>query len=408
VLELVRAAAESEHRIEQINTTPVLRLRNRLLPLLHLHELLNLPKSERADTEVFVVVTQVGAFTFGIIVDQVFDTEEIVVKPVAPILKHLSCYSGNTILGDGSVIMILDPNGLAAATTSTQLDTEQNDVMEERAKAVDNERESMLIFRAGSESPKAVPLSLVARLEDIGVETIEFSEGKPMVQYRGKLMPLVTIDAGAPLRTVGRQAVLVFADGDKSMGLVVDEILDIVDSELTIEITSDEKGRIGTAVIAGKVTEIIDVGFYLKQAFKDYLQSRTNEIQARENNPRVLIVDDSSFFRNMLRPLLVAAGYEVTTASDAEQALKLRESGMEFDLIVSDIEMPGLSGFEFAEEVRSGGRWSQARLVALSSLATADAFERGRGVGFDDYVAKHDREQLLNVLGEQLKHIRAA
>jgi two-component system, chemotaxis family, sensor kinase CheA len=406
VLELVRAAADSEHKIEQINETPVLRLRNRLLPLMHLHQLLGLPRSERADTENFIVVAQVGTFTFGIVVDQVFDTEEIVVKPVAPILKHLSVYSGNTILGDGSVIMILDPNGLAQATTTTQNDADQSEAIEARAARDDHERESMLVFRAGSESPKAVPLSLVARLEDIPIDTIEFAEGKPMVQYRGKLMPVLTVDKGAALKPSGRQAVLVFADGERSMGLAVDEILDIVESELDIEISSDEVGRIGTAVIANKVTEIMDVGYYLKQAFRDNLLLRN---QAGEKvQPRVLIVDDSSFFRNMLRPLLVGAGYQVTTAQDAAQALKLRENGAEFDLIVSDIEMPGLSGFEFAEEVRAGGRWSATPLVALSSLTDSDALERGREVGFDDYVAKHDREQLLCVLDEQLRHARAA
>jgi len=123
VLELVRASAHSENAIETINDTPVLRLRNRLLPLVSLHDLLKLGPSRKLDSqsEHFIVVTQVGAYTFGIMVDRVFDTEEIVVKPVAPILRDISIFSGNTILGDGSVIMILDPNGIAAATGEASL-----------------------------------------------------------------------------------------------------------------------------------------------------------------------------------------------------------------------------------------------------------------------------------------------
>ncbi|RMF00104.1 MAG: response regulator, partial [Alphaproteobacteria bacterium] len=119
-------------------------------------------------------------------------------------------------------------------------------------------------------------------------------------------------------------------------------------------------------------------------------------------SPRVLVIDDSAFFRNMLKPLLTAAGYRATVAPDAETALEYREEGMQFDLIISDIEMPGLSGFDLAEELRSGGAWADVPLIALSSHSTDCDFERGRQAGFNDYVAKLDREALLNALNDQL------
>lgn len=405
VLELVRTAKDTDQTIEHINKTPVLRLRNRLLPLVYLRDVLGF---ERADSSVdnFVIVTQVGAFTFGIVVDAVYDTEEIVVKPVAPILKEIAIYSGNTILGDGNVIMILDPNGIANTVSDVMNDGDAAQIETLSGRHDGTERESMLLFRAGSQSPKAVPLSLVARLEDIKVEDIEIADGRPMVQYRGNLMPLITVDAGCALRTEGTQPVLVFADGDRSMGLAVDEILDIVEEELDIELNSDTNGIVGTAVVAGKVTEIIDVAFHLKRAFSDWLSARTGVAASRGRGlgqgPKVLLIDDSAFFRNMLKPLLAAAGYRVTTAPDAEAALKLREDGATFDLIVSDIEMPGLSGFEFAEKVKGEGAWCDTPLVALSALAGEHDFERGRQVGFNDYVAKLDRDALLNALAQQL------
>ncbi|RMF05607.1 MAG: hybrid sensor histidine kinase/response regulator, partial [Alphaproteobacteria bacterium] len=270
----------------------------------------------------------------------------------------------------------------------------------------EKERESMLLFRAGAKNPKAVPLSLVARLEDIKVEDIETADGRPMVQYRGSLMPLITVDGNCTLRGEGTQPVLVFADGDRSMGLAVDEILDIVEEELDIELNSETSGIIGTAVVSGKVTEIIDVAYHLKRAFSDWLSARagpaTGKSRGLTSGPRVLLVDDSAFFRNMLKPLLAAAGYRVTTVADAEAALRLREDGATFDLIVSDIEMPGLSGFDFAERVKNEGAWRDTPLVALSALASEQDFERGRQVGFNDYVAKLDREALLNALAQQL------
>jgi two-component system, chemotaxis family, sensor kinase CheA len=358
------------------------------------------------------VVSQVGSFTFGIVVDQVFDTEEIVVKPVAPILKHLSVYSGNTILGDGSVIMILDPNGIANAVTKIEHDTEET----VHAAANDSsmtEHENMLVFHAGDSVPKAVPLSLVARLEELPLDQIEYAEGRPMVQYRGSLMPLVFVDAHCKLRTEGRQPVLVFVDGGMSMGIAVDEINDIVDAALNIELLADRSGRVGTAVVAGKVTEVLDVGYYFSLAFKDFLkladQNKETPVQRRRSNKQLLLVDDSSFFRTMLKPLLNAAGYQVTAVPDAQSALALREEGHEFDVIVSDIEMPGLSGFEFAEAIRASGKWSTTPLVALSSLTRPSDIERGRKAGFDDYVAKFDREQLVTVIDEQLNlSVRAA
>ena len=410
VLELVRVTGNSEHGIEMINNAPVLRLRDRLLPLVSLKKLLLLAEDTEERQETFIVVTQVGTYTFGIIVDRVFDTEEIVVKPVAPILRHISMFSGNTILGDGSVIMILDPNGIAGVTGESGLlgnaqAAEAQAVRESHA----DEKTSLLVFRAGGDDLKAVPLALVARLEEIELKDIEHSHGKPMVQYRGHLMPLIAIDGIMNLRDEGRQPVLVFSDQDHTMGLVVDEIVDIVEDRLRVELSAGSAGIIGTAVIAGKATSIIDAGYYLPQAFGDWFGRNDREFgNADFHPPRILLVDDSPFFRNLLTPLLSVAGYEVISVESADRALLLRERGDEFDAIISDIEMPGMSGFEFAQAVRSDIRWSQTPMVALSSHATEKDFERGRQVGFNDYIAKFDRDALLQTLASTIAASKGA
>jgi two-component system chemotaxis sensor kinase CheA len=403
VLELVRTTGTSENGIEMINNAPVLRLRDRLLPLVSLKSLLRLGSAEDlASQETFIVVAQVGTYTFGIIVDRVFDTEEIVVKPVAPILRNITMFSGNTILGDGSVIMILDPNGIAGATGAMAGSSQAA----EAAHAKDlhgEEKTSLLVFRAGGEDLKAVPLALVARLEEIDVTSVELSHGKPVVQYRGHLMPLIMVNENCQLQKEGRQAVLVFSDHDRSMGLVVDEIVDIVEDILKVEITVAQPGLIGTAVIAGRATDVIDAGFYLTQAFGDWF-GVSKETQAfgeeQGGGKRVLLVDDSLFFRNLLTPLLSVAGFEVTAVEGPDKALALREQGASFDAIISDIEMPGMNGFQFAEAVRGDARWMTVPMIALSSHATEKDFERGRKVGFNDYVAKFDRDALLETLSQ--------
>ncbi len=409
VLELVRASTQTEHKIEHINHTPVLRLRDRLLPLVKLADVLKInSKAGESDdvdpgTDDFIIVAQVGAFTFGIVVDQVFDTEEIVVKPVAPVLRDLSVYSGNTILGDGSVIMILDPNGIAAQAGDVMAETDDRVETDVRAQIVDDDTDAMLLFSVGKGAQRAVPLSLVARLEEIDVATIEDSDGKLVVQYRGQLMPLVMMDPAMVIKESGRQPVLVFSDKDRSMGLVVDEIVDIIEEHLGVELTSDQPGVVGTAVLAGKATEIVDVSYFVGQAFSDWLSSPGDHHSAGSNGPRrVLMVDDSAFFRNMLRPLLSAAGYKVTSVETAEEAIRLRDHGEAFDIIISDIEMPGIDGFEFARQVREDGSWKETPLVALSAHTRPQDFARGREVGFNDYVAKFDRDALLESLSSQL------
>lgn len=409
VIELVRFGGNSVNRPEYINGAAVLRLRDRLLPLVSLRRVLDLdPVAENpaasGELENFVIICQVGTYQYGIQVDRVQDTEEIVVKPVAPILSGLTMFSGNTILGDGSVVMILDPNGIAAATARAGDLGETGQLAGAIAETAlrQADRAPVLIFRAGDGAPKGVMLSLVTRLEEIAAEELEVADGAPMVQYRGQLMPILTIDDAGSLPSSGRFPVIVFAENDRSVGLAVDEIVDIVEDVLSIDLPADgDHGIIGTAVLAGKATEIIDVGHYLGHGLSGWMTSGDaghSEAGAR----RLLLVDDSPFFRNLLTPLLTVAGYQVTTVESGDSALRLCADGETFDVIVSDIEMPGMSGFEFAETVRRDTVWQDTPIVAVSSYATPRDLARGRDSGFADYVAKFDREALLASIDSSL------
>lgn len=410
VLELVRASDDSMHKIEYINSTPVLRLRDRLLPLLHLNKILGFDQQadkeqvQEENNENFIIITQVGDFTFGIVVDRVFDTEEIVVKPVAPILRDLNVFSGNTILGDGTVIMILDPNGIAneASDAMTDVADQRVDEEEENAIATVDDKEAILLFRAGGDTKRAVPLSLVSRLEEFDVEKIEISEGAKMVQYRGKLMPLVMVNNDYEIKSEGRQPMLVFTDEDRVMGIVVDEISDIKEDSINVELSSKAEGQLGTAIIDGIATEVIDIAYYFERTFHSWQMGIDSPAEIKSQRKNILIVDDSAFFLNLLKPLLSSAGYNVTIANTASEALELREKGYEFDLIISDIDMPEIDGFEFAEDVREEGIWQETPMIALSANSSEKRFARGREVGFDNYVEKLDRETLVKAIEEQI------
>ena len=405
VVELVRVQSNSEHRIERLKETPVLRLRKKLLPLVHLSNLLGVNNQTVSEDMMesdngFIVVMQVGNQTFGIVVDAVFHTEEIVVKPMSTMLRNIPMFSGNTILGDGSVIMIIDPNGVAQGIGSHIVDEAiESNKKEEALNVHDGQKMiSFLLFRAGSAEPKAVPLSLVTRLEEFDIDRIESSNGRDLVQYRGALMPLVYFDQGCQKRSEGTQPMLVFSDDGRSMGLVVDEIVDIVEDYLDIEVASDVVGILGSAVIKEKATEVIDIGHYLPLAFEDWFLRK--EMQRDSLSKTLLFVDDSAFFRNMLGPVLKAAGYDVTVCNSAKDALNYLEDGRSFDVIVSDIEMPEMNGFEFAEMLKKDQNLQNTPIVALSSLCSPASIERGRQAGFDDYVAKFDRPGLIASIKE--------
>ncbi len=459
VKELVLINKKSEIQIEDIKGVPFFRLREQLLPLVSLTDLLNIesqkidlpraeppsvievpvteesavedvptedsmeedgaPEDEQLHTYTleeaeeesdYIVVTQIGAYLFGIIVDRVFDTEEIVVKPVSKILKDIEMFSGNTILGDGSVIMILDPAGIAKATGKAE-GAETSDSVEEKSAYTGDDRTSLLLFKAGDGAPKAVPLSLVARLEEIDLASVEYASGQHMVQYRGKLMPLVTMEGSPPLGSEGEQPVLVFTEHEKSMGLAVDEIVDITEAIIDVQVAGKGNGMIGSAIIEEKATDVVDIGTILKSNDQNWFKNHDDTPYGQDamNGKKILLIDDSPFFRNMLSPLLKMAGYNVTVLDNAMHALKMREKGESFDLIISDIEMPEMDGFEFAQQVRSEeSEWKNLPLVALTSHDTPEDMERGNVVGFNKYVAKFDRDQLLNTLSQTLSEGGAA
>ncbi|MDZ4381020.1 MAG: chemotaxis protein CheW [Parvibaculum sp.] len=403
VVELVRINRTTSKGLEDINGHPVYRLRDRLLPLVSLCEILGLPQTDTAveageADSMYVVVSQVGAFVFGIIVDKVFDTEEIVVKPVSRCMRHISCFSGTTILGDGRVIMILDPNGLATAVSAAPHAEAAALAGNARTGSRRDEAVSMLVFEAHDGGPKAVPLSLVARLEEMDLATAEKAGALTVLQYRGGLMPLIDLD-GNPAERKGKRPILVFVDGQRMLGLVVDRVVDIVEAPLDMQLSGGGRpGTLGSAIIAGAATDIIDTVHYLRQGNADWFEVKTESAFGADSERNVLLVEDSAFFRNLLIPMLTVAGYSVTVAEHAEAAISLCKDGGPFDVIVSDIEMPGLSGFDLVRKLRADEKMSAVPIVALSSHANPKDIARGREAGFTDYVTKLDPTALLNVL----------
>jgi two-component system, chemotaxis family, sensor kinase CheA len=407
VRELVRVKADSEHQIEFINGAPVLRLRDRLLPVVALSRLMAL-RDGPTQADGFIVVTQVGSRQFGIMVDGVFHTEEIVVKPMSVKLRALPVFSGNTILGDGAVVLIVDPNGISRMVGA--IDGEREDKLQtaQVSTAGANETVTMLIFKGGGDGYKAIPLSVVTRLEEIEASSIEMSSGRALLQYRGRLMPIVPSARDVEIRRDGAQSMIIFSDGDRAMGLAVDSIIDIVEDRLDIEMAStSELGVIGSAVIRGRATEIVDIAHFLPMAYPDWL-SGNRRPQSETAQQHVLLVDPSPFFRDMLGPVLKAAGYRVVMAANAAEASEALARNAQIVAAIVDVETAPEDAFAFIGQIRADNHHAGLPIVALAAFATAALAQQAHAAGIHDVIAKFDRRALVAALAALVPALKEA
>jgi two-component system chemotaxis sensor kinase CheA len=261
VAELLRSGPE--HRIEWIHDAPVLRLRGSLLPLVALRDVLRLSESPAAEQERLIAIIGFGMQRFGIMIDGVDDAEEIVVKSLAPLLRGTRLFAGSTILGDGSVVLILDPGALAAVVGAVE-NAEPARAAAPLPKLGGGARgDGLLLFRAGGETPKALRLASLLRIEEIAPGQIEQINGKPVILYRGATLPLHVF--GEMLPGVQRLALIATHDG-RMCGFLADTVIDTVEEMPALDRSLAGPGLLGVATIAGRPVEIVDAAHYVKAA----------------------------------------------------------------------------------------------------------------------------------------------
>jgi len=291
LLELVRLSPDRARTgIEMVQGAPVHRLRGRLLPLVYLSRELHLAGAEQRPQEgnpVNIVVLQAAGRQFGLVVDEISDTEEIVVKPLGKQLKSVKAFSGATIMGDGKVALILDALGLAQQTnviSERQDHSGAGKGTSSGGKTAGN-RQALLLFQTGKNGRMAIPLSLVSRLEEFARSAVESAGQCEVVQYRGQIMPLIRISEAVevPESVHGKTAadgqgavqVVVYAEGGRSVGLVVGRILDIVEEDVVLEHTARRAGILGSAVVQQRVTDLLDVQGVVRAAHPGFFAEAT-------------------------------------------------------------------------------------------------------------------------------------
>ena len=351
-----------------------------------------------------IVVVSTGAMKYGLVVDELHDSEEIVVKPLGRDLKSCKGYAGATIMGDGRVALILDVGNLAqmAGLASLEGSSRAAEVEEENKRAIreQKDRQSLLIFRSAENEQFAAPLNMVERIEKIKATDIEVVGGKRVIRYRGGSLPLFSVDEVAmvqPLADVDDLLVIVFILNGKEIGLLAIGPVDAM--ELSLEVdgqTLKQTGIMGSTIINDHTTLMVDVYEMVQTLHPEWLEELEAAADEEGHAAHILFAEDSNFFRNQVKGFMEDQGYTVFEAEDGQIAWDiLQEHADEISLVVTDIEMPNMNGFELTQKIKGSPAYSHLPVIALTTLAGEEDIAKGQEVGIDDYQIKLDREKLI-------------
>ncbi len=424
LVELVRLeSAEEKALIEKIQDDHFLRLRGKLTPLFNLSKLLQLPqvhersskmnnqfklttKKRVINNDAFnIVILNAEGKTFALIVDEILDTEEIVVKALNAHLKQIGIFGGASIMGDGRVALILDAVGFISKFTSgmEQKVNELNKASEAEVFA-NTEVLETLLFKLKDGFTYAFPLNLVSRLEEFKVRDVEYTGKRPIVRYLDQAMPLIVPDNILKLTT---NEVSYFKDREKfscvvcnlrgvNFGIIVDEIIDIAISQSDIDSSAvDRDGVLGILFIQERAISLLDL-YFMVNSVQPNRSNEPNIKNTKKKKLKILLVDDSVMYRKMESDALMQIGHHVVTANHGEDGFQKLASD-KFDLIVTDIEMPILDGYGFAEKVRNS-IYKNLPIIAISTRFSREDIEKGSKAGFTHHLEKFKKDELFSLI----------
>lgn len=412
--ELVRVRPEdAQQRFARVKGADVLRLRDALLPVVRLNEVFGGKTSGRTIVQDLaeegaaaqnVIVVETGQQRYGILVDGLCDSEEIVVKPVGAQLNDCPCLSGATILGDGRVALIVDVSGIANYTNlravAERANAETGD--KQSAHRPDAEVQSVLLFNNRDTESFAIPMGMISRIESISASDIESVGNREMLHTRGAAMPLIQLDiciTAAPADRSGQLFVIVYSVSGREVGMLASHIEDI--RAIPLDVDTDvhcERGIAGSLAMEGRTIRVLNLHEITHNALPDL---KGEPKKHAKPDLHLCLAEDSAFFRKQVSNFLRDAGFNVSDFEDGQEAWEtLVQDKTAFDLVVTDIEMPRMNGLEFCRRIKADPELRRLPVIALTSLATDTDVSNGRRAGIDDYQVKLDRENLIRAIRE--------
>lgn len=356
------------------------------------------PIDRRVDfcNSVYIVVIKLGKEEFGLIVDQIVDTEEIVVKPLHKQLKKSGAFSGTAVLGDGRIALIIDINSLAetAALGLNEIEERQK----RHASQIADDNQPFLLFSLNKKEKFAVPVQLIKRVEPIKDTNIKDVKGREYIDYRNNVIPIIrpehvfhSIEA-----EYKEEQYAIIPAIHKPIGIMASEIIDTINiepEEIDTE-TISKDGVLGSVLFNDEVILIVDLFYIIEKVEPSWITAvQCNE---KEGN-RILFVDDSKFFRTLVSSYLTTANYKVLHASNGKEAINLLKAES-VDLIISDLNMPVMDGFEFAKFIRAQKNFKNIPMIALSSMNEIDGQLLAKEVGYNEFKSKQNKEAILETI----------
>jgi len=394
-------AINPEKDLLKIGNTDFFRLRGEIIPVLSLSKVLNRPQQSQ---EKNLVILNAGDRFFGLLVDQIYDSEEIVVKPLGRWFKNIPLYSGATIMGDGKLALILDIVGLMKML-GVALEELEKGLAGEKVLTIE-ETQFILIFEVGKDN-FAVPLALISRLDKVKSDQITTIGGKEVLLYKGKVIPILRIENYLPISypEYGEEvSVLFFTEREKTVGIICSRIVDTLETTLEVDTTIyQQPGVIGHRIIHDRTVLFLDIFKIIEMFDPEWFIVKRKEEETLE--PKMfLLAEDSPFFQNLIKNYLTQAGFEVEVAENGKVALeKLMQNPEQYSLLITDIEMPEMDGFTLIAEVRKNPQFANLPILVQTSLAGEDVKKKVMELGANAYQVKLDREKVLTAINELLE-----
>jgi len=461
------------HVVESVRGSSVLRLREKLLPLVNLAQLLGISKDDalgeetnaRIQAEIAAqhanetalgtgdtatpfaegspddtdnnspTTTQQGGFAniledennghvlvlkvdknnYGLVVGELFDSEEIVVKPLSAFFKDAQCYAGATIMGDGKVAMILDADAIAQIADLKFEDFEKEnsnlDALELERIRKKGEKQSLLLFKHEGTEVFALNLSMVARIEKIKKSEIEHIGSSGFIKYGDSSLRLVFLNEHMPVSTPESLPdilyIIVPQMVKRPMGIVATEIVDVVDAFVSLDSdTITGVGILGSSMLNGHLTVFLNIYSLFEHVDPSHYKAYAEESKDMRK-VKVLIAEDTAFFRAIEIQYLSEIFEHIDVVLDGVDAWEKLNQEKDYDLLLTDIEMPRMNGFELTQRCRLSTQFKNLPIVALTSMSSEENKVKGSSVGFDAYEIKLDKEKLhktlMKVVAEKIK-----
>ena len=415
--EVILVRPEDEIQIEEIRERKVYRLRGNLIPILSMEEITGVSKDDIVNNEtksdkkeILFLVLHSGLNQFGLLINSIDHTEEIVVKPLAQILSSHTFYAGSSILGDSDVAMVLSANGICQSHKLHIHDLEtsvQSTKSLAEMQILDmQEKQDLLVFRYSKNEQLAIPLSLVFKVEQIEVKQIQKISNNHFINLEGKNILLLYLDKYLSIESLPDDLetfyIITPKIKDFEVGIVASSIEESVHTRLNLDSPPiNENAILGITTIREKITFLVDLFSLAEQVSPE--RFKRAELEGKPEKDRLLVVEDTPFFRDLEKTYFESVGFRVTLANNGQEALEvLLDRPNYYNLVVSDIVMPVMDGYELVKTIKSSEKLEHIPVIALTSFTEEESRDKALTAGFDGYAIKTNKENILRAVEQFL------